>query len=77
MNRKRAPGVVGEVESNRHRGLAATGRGRHYSRLRGLSEAFFRTAYLGDWPARMWGRLDRGADVTLFTLRQPAASTIG
>jgi uncharacterized protein len=35
--------------------LAAEGRGKNYSPLRGLLESTLRVAYPFDWPARLWG----------------------
>lgn len=43
--------------------LRAAGRGRHYSPLRGISEAALGAAYRAGWPARLWGRLPAAARV--------------
>ena len=37
-----------------HHPLHPAGRGRNYTLLRGLSELVMRTAYRGNWPARVW-----------------------
>lgn len=37
--------------------FASTGRGRNYTRLRGLGEAAMRLCYQRSWPARMWSLL--------------------
>jgi predicted MPP superfamily phosphohydrolase len=44
------------VSASRFR-LRSEGRGRNYSRARGLIESILRVAYRGDWPAAAWGRL--------------------
>lgn len=37
--------------------LRATGRGRHYTRLRGVVESVQALAYCFSWPARLWDRM--------------------
>ena len=37
-----------------HHPLHASGRGRNYTALRGLSELVLRVVYRDDWPARAW-----------------------
>jgi len=41
---------------------------------RGLMEAALRIAFVGDWPARIWGRFPRSADVRVVHGRVPAPS---
>ncbi len=43
--------------------LRASGRGRNYSRARGLTESLLALSYAGDWPARLWGTLPRARRV--------------
>ncbi len=51
--------------------LSSSGRGKDYSRLRGLVESTLEVAYAGDWPARLWERYPRSCDVRVVrrTLR--------
>ncbi|MEO7328475.1 MAG: metallophosphoesterase [Minicystis sp.] len=44
--------------------LSATGRGRNYTRLRGLTEAAMRLCYQRSWPARVWGLIPGVTRVT-------------
>ncbi|MBL8715522.1 MAG: metallophosphoesterase family protein [Myxococcales bacterium] len=43
--------------------MHSSGRGRNYSRGRGLAESILAVAYAGDWPARLWGTLPRARRV--------------
>jgi uncharacterized protein len=45
--------------------LRASGRGRHYSVGRALLESFLEAAYVGDWPARLWGVVPRVTQVSV------------
>lgn len=49
--------------------LRAAGRGRNYSAGRGLTELALRIAFTRDWPARLWGRFPRAADVRVVSHR--------
>jgi predicted MPP superfamily phosphohydrolase len=43
--------------------LRSEGRGKSYTRLRGLGESAMRIAYRGDWPARAWRRFPTACSV--------------
>lgn len=45
--------------------LQAVGRGRRYTRRRGLVESLLRIAYKGSWPARLWARVPGATSVRL------------
>jgi hypothetical protein len=49
--------------------LRSAGRGRGYSLRRGLAESVLRLAFTGDWPARLWARHPRAADVRVVRHR--------
>lgn len=49
--------------------MRAVGRGRDYSRTRGLIEALLRTAYRADWPARVWARNAGACRVDVLRVR--------
>jgi predicted MPP superfamily phosphohydrolase len=46
--------------------LRATGRGRRYTRLRGLVESAQSLAYAGDWPARLLGQVPAASRVRVL-----------
>lgn len=45
--------------------LKSTGRGRYYSRARGMVESTLGLAFMGRWPARVWGRFPKASHVGL------------
>ncbi len=49
--------------------LRATGRGRHYTPLRGLVESLQSAAYAGAWPARILARIPAAARVSVIEHR--------
>jgi len=54
--------------------LHAAGRGRNYTRARGLVESALRVAFAGDWPARAWSRVPGAGDVRVVQHRVPLAA---
>jgi predicted MPP superfamily phosphohydrolase len=51
--------------------LRTQGRGKSYTRLRGLGESAMRVAYRGDWPARAWSRVPTSSRVARVHHRVP------
>lgn len=51
--------------------LRATGRGRNFSAIRGLSESALSLAYRGGWPGRLYGRLPRATHVDVLGFELP------
>ena len=53
--------------------FASTGRGRNYTRLRGLGEAAMRLCYHRSWPARVWALVP---GVTRVRINGPTARAV-
>ncbi|MBK9267052.1 MAG: metallophosphoesterase [Polyangiaceae bacterium] len=55
-----------------HFKLASEGRGRGYSRMRGIVESTLDLVYTGDWPRRLWGLTERARQVRVVRTKVEA-----